>query len=217
MVALALSERTAALAHVDAGKLWDAGIFAVVAAFVLSRVLLVLTNWKTFAAFPILLLTVPSLTAMGLLLTAVATCIWLWFKRVPLVRALNAWAPCAAVVWAALSVGHFAEGSDPGMPSRLPWAMASMPGEAMRLHPVAIYAAVFAVALAVVAYRMLQRGVSTTAAWTLLGAGIAQFLFSFLRQPGALGVGGLDVLECVGLGMILAGTVLLLVSPATME
>ena len=36
MLALWLSERTAGLAGVDAAKLWDAGIFAVIAAFCLS-------------------------------------------------------------------------------------------------------------------------------------------------------------------------------------
>ena len=116
MLALLLSERTALLTGVDPAKLWDAGIFAVIAAFVLSRILLVVLYWKTFAAFPLLLLTVPSLTPIGLLLTAIATGIWLWIKRVPLLAALNAWAPCATLVWACLGLGHWAEGSDPGMP-----------------------------------------------------------------------------------------------------
>ena len=65
-----------------------------------------------------LLLTVPSLTASGLLAAAVATALWLLWKRIPLLRALDAWAPCATLVWCFLALGHYAEGSDPGLAAR---------------------------------------------------------------------------------------------------
>ena len=216
MGALLLSERTAKLVGVEPGGLWDAGVFAVVAAFVLSRLLLVVFYWHSFRAFPVLLLTVPSLTASGLLLTLAATLGWLWFKRVPILRALDAWAPCGCVVWACLALGHFAEGSDPGMPSTLPWALAPMPGEAIRVQPVALYVAVLAAALALAAYWLLRRR-RPAAGFALVGAGLVQFLVSFLRQPGAIGFAGLDLLQAVALGMIVVGSVLLAVVPATME
>ena len=217
MFALILSEHTAQLVQVDPAKLWNAGIFAVVSAFVLSRVLLAIAYWKSFRAFPILLLTVPSLTPIALLLTVFATSAWLWFHRVPLLGALNAWAPCGMVVWMCLALGHFAEGSDPGMPTRLPWGVAPMPGEALRVHPVALYAAVLALALALSAYSLLKRGIRTTAGWTLIAAGVGQFLLSFLRQPGAVGPGGLETLQWVAVGMIGAGCALVLTEWATIE
>jgi phosphatidylglycerol:prolipoprotein diacylglycerol transferase len=209
VLALMLSERTAALAGVDAGKLWDAGVFAVIAAFVLSRLVLAVTYWKTFRAFPVLLLTVPSLTAMGLLLTVIATVLWLRFKQVPLLQALDAWAPCGALVWACLALGHFAEGSDPGMPTMLPWGIAPMRGEAVRLHPVALYVAVVALLLQVGAIELLRRrpAAGMTAGATLAAAGVAQFLISFVRTPG-LAWDGMDVLQWVGLGMFVVGLVL---------
>ena len=123
LVGLGLSERTAGRAGVPAEKLWDAGLFAVIAAFVLSRVLLVVGNLKTFAAYPLLLLAVPSLTATGVLLTGVATFLWLRWKGVDVGRAVEAWAPCATVVWGFLALGHFAEGSDAGMATGLPWGV----------------------------------------------------------------------------------------------
>jgi len=210
MLALALSERTAKLAHIPPAKLWDAGIFAVIAAFVLSRLLLVITHFKTFVAFPILLLAVPSLTATGLLLTILVTAAWLWFKRVPILAALDAWAPCGALVWAALALGHFAEGSDPGMPTTLPWGLRPMPGEEICLHPIALYAAFIAFLIAAISFRLLHRPhpAGSTAGWTLAYVGLAQYSLTFLRQPGATALNGLELLEWASLAMLIAGVAL---------
>jgi phosphatidylglycerol---prolipoprotein diacylglyceryl transferase len=210
ILAIALSQRTARIvstdeANIDPDKLWDAGLFAILAAFILSRVLLVATHFAAFQQFPILLLAVPSLTPTGLLLTAIATFLWLHFKRIPILPALDAWVPCATLVWAFLALGHFAEASDPGLPTNLPWGV-PMPGEATPLHPVAIYAAVTALILTAASYANLKR--TQTAALTLIAAGTAQFLLSFLRQPGIATIAGLDALQLVALGMVLAGCVL---------
>ncbi len=201
ILALALSQRTAHLCNIDPDKLWDAGIFAILAAFTLSRLLLIATHFAAFQQYPILLLAVPSLTPTGLLLTAIATFLWLYFKRIPILPALDAWAPCATLVWAFLALGHFAEGSDPGLRTTLPWGI-PMPGESTPLHPVAIYAAIIALILTAAAYR------KPNAALTLIAAGTAQFLLSFLRQPGEATVAGLDALQLVALGMIVAGCIL---------
>ena len=143
---LALSQRTARLAGVDADKLWDAGLFAILSAFLLSRLLLIAAHLHTFLQYPVLLLTVPSLTATGLLFTAIATFLWLYFKRIPLLPALDAWAPCATLVWAFLAIGHFCDGSDPGMPTTLCLSV-TLRGDDFAQHPVALYAAAAALAL----------------------------------------------------------------------
>ncbi len=212
ILALLLSERTARLASLPPQKLWDAGIFTVVAAFVLSRVILVVTFWKTFRAFPILVLAVPSLTATGLTLTAAAAFAWLYLHRIPILTALDAWAPCGALVWAALALGHFAEGSDPGMPTTLPWGVPPMAGDAIRLHPVALYVAAVALLLQVGALQLLRRNLPAgiTAGATLTAAGLAQFLLTFLRQPGETTFLNLDLLQIAAIAMILAGLALLL-------
>ena len=216
MGALALSERTARLAGADAAKLWDAGVFTAIAAFVVSRLVLAVEYWKNFKVFPILLLTVPSLTATGLLLTAIASAAWLWWKRVPLLRALDAWAPCAMVVWGFLALGHLAEGSDPGMVSGLPWAMPTMRGDVLRAHPVALYVAVVAFGLATWAMHLLRtaRKPGAAAGWTMATAGLAQFVITFVRQPGQMLPGGLEALQWVGLGMMVVG-IALITAPET--
>ncbi len=216
LLALALSQQTARLAEVEPDLLWDAGILAVVLAYVISRLLLAMTHWSAVVSAPVLLLAVPSLTPIGLLLTSAATLAWLRWKRVPLLRALDAWAPCAALVWAFLAVGHFAEGSDPGLPSgRLPGVL--LPGDPVATHPVAVYAALVAALLAAAAYIRLSRVVSTgeTAGITLAAAGIAQFLLCFLRQPGVSGWFGLDLLQWVALAAVCGGGCLVAFAPST--
>ena len=89
MAALTLSLRTAAAVSLPPEKLWNAGLFTLLSAFALSRLLLVVTNLHDFIAFPILLLMVPSLSATGILLTILATAIYLRLKHLPLLDILD--------------------------------------------------------------------------------------------------------------------------------
>jgi phosphatidylglycerol---prolipoprotein diacylglyceryl transferase len=213
MLALALSLRTANLVGLNPERLWNAGLFAILTAFVLSRVLLVVTNLHTFFAYPILLLMVPSLTWLGLLLTAIATVIYLRLRNLSLLNTLDAWAPCATLAWGFLALGHFAEGSDPGLPSALPWAMPNVPGAPFRLHPIALYVSLAAAIITIVLLRQLRnrRHAGDTFALGLLLTGLTQFLLTFLRQPefedNAFGT-LLDPIQWVALGMIVTAALL---------
>jgi phosphatidylglycerol:prolipoprotein diacylglycerol transferase len=206
MLALVLSLRTAAVVGLSPDRVWNAGLFTLIAAFVLSRLLLVVQNLHTFLSFPILLLMVPSLTPLGLTLTAVASLAYLRTRNLEILSILDAWAPCATLAWAFLALGHFAEGSDPGLPSNLPWAVA-LPSSSLRLHPVAIYVAIIAALLTAVLLVQLPRRqrAGDTAAIALASSGLVQFLLSFLREPAyyenALGR-MLDPIQWVALGMI---------------
>jgi len=91
--ALLLSFHTATLAGLNPEALWDAGFFTVLSALILSRLLLVIANFKSFLSYPLLILALPSLTATGLLLTLIAAFIYLKMRRLSLLRALDAWAP----------------------------------------------------------------------------------------------------------------------------
>jgi phosphatidylglycerol:prolipoprotein diacylglycerol transferase len=212
MLALVLSLRTAAVVGLSPDRIWNAGLFTLIAAFVLSRLLLVAENLHTFWTFPILLLMVPSLTPLGLALTAVASLVYLRTRSIDILSTLDAWAPCATLAWAFLALGHFSEGSDPGLPSRLPWAVA-LPSSSLRLHPVAIYAAIVAMLLTAMLLVQLprRRRAGDTAAIALAVSGVAQFLLSFLREPAyyenALGR-LLDPIQWVALGMMVAAGLL---------
>lgn len=196
------------MAGLNPERIWNAGLFTVLSAFVLSRLLLVATNLHSFLSYPVLLLMVPSLTATGVLLTMAVSLLYLRLQRLPVLSTLDAWAPCAMLVWAFLSLGHLAEGSDAGLPTRLPWGM-RIPGDPSPLHPVALYAALAAVVLAIVLLRHLRRRErpGDTFALALVSAGVVQFLLTFFRQPvpyevplGHL----LDPIQWISLGMIVA-------------
>ena len=156
IAALWLSLRTSAQVDLSPDSLWSAGLFTVLSAFLLSRLLLILFNLHSFLAYPILLLTVPSLTPIGILLTALAALAYLRIKRIPLRPALDAWAPCATLLWAFLALGHLAEGSDPGLPttSRLLILLPMVPKSE---HPVSLYAALCALVLTVLLLLNLPR------------------------------------------------------------
>lgn len=212
MAALALSLRTAVIGGLSPDRLWNAGLFLLLSAFVLSRVLLVVMYLHAFLTYPILLLAVPSLTPLGLLLTGIVTVLYLRVRRLPLLATLDAWAPCATLVWAFLALGHFAEGSDPGLVTTLPWGRPMIVG-GIPLHPVALYAAIVAVVLTVVllGYLRRQQRRGNTAAFALAAVGIAQFLLTFLRQPdpSAEMLGNvLDPIQWVAIGMIAAAGII---------
>jgi phosphatidylglycerol---prolipoprotein diacylglyceryl transferase len=214
MSALTLSLRTATIVGLPPDTVWNAGLFTILAAFILSRLILVATNLGAFISFPILLLMVPSLTASGLFFTAVATAIYLRLRHLPLLDTLDAWAPCATLAWAFLALGHLAEGSDPGLPTTLPWAL-SIPPYSIRLHPVPLYVTIAAILITIALLRQLPRRHHSGQIFAtgLLAAGTTQFLLTFFRQPN-LGTDAmtnlLDPIQWVALGMIVTAGLILL-------
>jgi phosphatidylglycerol:prolipoprotein diacylglycerol transferase len=207
--ALWLSQRTAKFVGIAAEKLWDAGMIALVAAFVASRALLVLMDFRAFLRYPVLVLALPSLTYGGMLLTGLLVWIYLRWKKMPVLDVLDAWAPCGALLAAVLSLGHFVEGTDAGMPTRLPWGVVT-PGDSVlgRVHPVQLYGVVAGLALCGILYRMLvrRRHVGGVAGVALMAGGAISFLLDMLRQPFDSGGGGwLDPSQWVALAAMLAG------------
>jgi len=125
---------------------------------------------------------------------------------------LDAWAPCAALLAAVFSLGHFFEGTDAGMPTTLPWGVVT-PGDTVlgRVHPVQIYAAIIAFALCAMLFRkLLQRKFAgEIAAFAMMLGGAAAFLLVMLRQPvESDGDALLDPNQFAAVAAILAGTFL---------
>jgi phosphatidylglycerol---prolipoprotein diacylglyceryl transferase len=209
VAALWLSQRTAKLVGLPPEKLWDAGVFAVIAAFVVSRALLIAFDLRAFLRYPLLVLALPSLTYGGMVLTALMVWGWLRWKRLPVRDVLDAWAPCAAVLAAILSIAHFIEGTDAGMPTGLPWGVVT-PGDTVlgRVHPVQIYAAIVVAGLCIVLLRRLSRRkfAGEVAALAMVIGGALTFLLDMLSQPvETSGEAFLDPGQFVALAAILAG------------
>ncbi len=209
VAALLLGERTAKLVGIAEDKLWDAGMFAVVAAFVASRILLVVVDVKAFVAYPVLVLALPSLTYGGMAITAGLVWIYLRWKKLPVLDVMDAWAPCAALLAAVLSLGHFIEGTEAGMPTRLPWGVVT-PGDTVlgRVHPVEVYEMVAAVVMCWVLLGVLgfRRRAGEAAGLALLVGGVLSFGLDMLRQPlDTFGGALLDSSQWVALGAIVVG------------
>jgi phosphatidylglycerol:prolipoprotein diacylglycerol transferase len=211
IAALWLSLKTARV--VGLAAVWDAGLFAVLAAFVVSRLLLIGGDVRGFLRVPLAMLALPSFTYVGMVLTGMVVVGYLRWKRLPLLRVLDAWAPCGAVLAAMLGVGRYFEGTDLGMPTMLPWGTV-VRGSAgmMHLQPVAIYAAVASVVLLVVLVKLLERTLRAgrVAAVGLVAGGAVGFVIEMVTQPVEMRVGTwLEPAQWLAVGAMLVGGLML--------
>jgi phosphatidylglycerol---prolipoprotein diacylglyceryl transferase len=134
----------------------------------------------------------------------------------PFLDTFDVRSPCATLTWAFLALGHFAEGSDAGLPTSLSWGL-KIPPDSTDLHPVALYAAIAAALLTLVLLRQLphRRHPGDTFALALAISGTIQFLLTFFRQPNIAFdqpvFDVLDPIQWIALGMIVtAGLIVLL-------
>ncbi|HTV07663.1 MAG TPA: prolipoprotein diacylglyceryl transferase family protein [Candidatus Aquilonibacter sp.] len=217
IAALWLSLHTAPHAGLPPDKLWDAGVFAVIAAFVISRamdflLLLLIEHGQDTLSFREVL-SFSSISYLSLLVTAIPVMLWLRWKRLPLLRVMDAWSPCAALLWAALSIAEVASGGGLGLPTRLPWGIHSpISSTNVRLQPVAIYAAIVALALCAALLHLIRRMHSPgrIAGIALAVSGVASFLLDMLHLPEQpLAHTWLDAVQWISLAGIGFGSCLL--------
>ena len=217
VAALFVSERAGERVGISGRKIWDAGVLGVVAAFVASRLLLVVTHFRAFLERPVFVLGYPSLTAVGMVMTAIVVGVFLFLNRIPWRRALDAWAPAACVVAAALALEHFVEGTEAGMPTAMPWGVRT-PGDTVlgRVHPVELYVMIVAAWLGGWAWRAFPGArVGWVAAWTMVVGGVGEFVLDMVRQPAAtFGDAWLDGVQWGALGVMVVGMGMLEVGTA---
>jgi phosphatidylglycerol:prolipoprotein diacylglycerol transferase len=221
LAALSLSLRTAPARGLDPDALWDAGVFAIVAAFVLSRLLgflllLAIEHGQlTFSLRDVL--SFSSVSYLSLLVTAIAVLVWLRCKRLPLLRTMDAWAPCGALLWSALSIATASSGAGGGLPTRLRWGVrVAGSSPSARVHPVALYTAAAALALSTSLLALLRRvrDPGRVAAIGLIAAGVIAFLLDMLRSPEQPFTHNLlDMSQWLALASILFGAFLFTFSP----
>jgi phosphatidylglycerol:prolipoprotein diacylglycerol transferase len=219
LAALWLSLYTARAAGLSPEKLWDAGVFAVIAAFVISRamdflLLLVIGHGENTLSFRELL-SFSSISYLSLLVTTIPVMLWLRAKHLPLLRVMDAWSPCGAVLWAAVLLAEAASGSGGGLRTRLPWGIrAAGASSGVRLHPVALYSAVVVLALCAALLHLIRRmhRPGRIAGIALIVSGTASFLLDMLRMPEQpLGHTWLDASQWISLAGVGLGSCLLTV------
>ena len=214
MAALTLSQRTARYAGLLSEAVWNAGVAAIVSAFVISRLLLVAFNFSSFLRYPLLILALPSLTTVGIVLTAFFMLGYLRWRSLPLLPFLDAIAPCAALLWIFLSLGLYFEGTRDGMPSHWP----SSAETASRPQPVELLTALAAVFLFFLLLSTLkkrhsrpQASAGGVTAIGLVVSGLIVFIIDCFRLPSELFDGSpLEGAQIIGIAMIFLGAALFL-------
>jgi len=214
MAALALSQKTARYARLDPNAVWNAGMTAVVAAFVISRALLIAFNWHSFLEYPLLVMALPSLTATGVLLTGLFLLAYLRWRRLPLLVFLDAMAPCAALLWVFVSAGRFVEGTRDGMP----WGESG--GPPGKVHPVELYSLAAAAMICIALLRALkvQKRAGRTAGLGFFLAGFALYFIDLFRLPSELLANAwIEPVQVMAIAMIAAGAALMVRREAKMQ
>ncbi len=210
--AILLAEWCAPRAGVAAERVGNLCLWTAFGTLVLSRVALVLQSPRAFATYPTLILTLPTVTRFGLLLAVGSGLAYATVLRMPWLRTLDAVAPAVLLFAAFLHLGSFFAGTDLGSGTAM--ALGNLvPGDEGH-HPVALYAAVLAVAGCVLAVVVLLRQRRPGAAF---GVGLSAFavgrfvadefrpgyLLPQARVPGFLRVDQLLLIALTAAGMLL--------------
>ncbi|HXB61348.1 MAG TPA: prolipoprotein diacylglyceryl transferase family protein [Acidobacteriaceae bacterium] len=221
MLALLLTVRTARLLALDVDRVWNLSFLAVFSFIAGGRVVLLLTHWRDYAAYPSLLLVVsihtPALLIGSTAIAFAACAISLWMHPLPVLRTLDALAPPLVLGYAFACIGAFAGGADYGSPTSVPWAVRfhsryallwSGTPQDVPLHPVQLYQSAFELLLCGLLLWLLNkhhRDGEICGAWLFLG-GVGHFVLEFYR--GGRSTEFLDATQIVALLMIVAGAIL---------
>jgi len=232
LLALFLAQRTARIAGVDTGPVWNLCIVALFAALLGQRLLLVALNWSDLLKHPSWVLGLgmvhhPLLGAAGAFAGVAAALLYARWKRLPLAGTADALAAPIALGLAFEQLGALLAGSGYGTDATVRWAVTYTNPLAARwsgtplgvpLHPVQAYAALAFLTLSILLLALLsarcQQG--DVAGIFLLGAGVSVFLTELWRDPLGRGIvlgGALDGPQAAAVLFVLAGGLILLERP----
>ena len=228
LLVLFLVLRTARIAGLDGGQVWNLCILSLFAALVTQRLLLVAFNLGDLRRHPSWMLALamihhPLLTTVGALAGVGTALLYARTKRLPLISAADALAVPLALGLAFEQLGALLAGSGYGRETAARWAVTYTDPLAARwsgtplgipLHPVQAYEALAFLALSILLLLWLPRRRQTgdVAGIWLLGTGMVVYITEFWRDSegrGALLGGALDGPQAVAILMVLAGGLVL--------
>jgi phosphatidylglycerol---prolipoprotein diacylglyceryl transferase len=205
--ALAVGAWAARREGLDGDHIYNAGLYGLVAGFVAARLAHVIVYWD---AYRTQLLEIFGFNQRAFLLwpgaiAALAVAGWYVYRHgLPLVKVLDAIAPGALVGIAVADVAALLTGRNAGLPADLPWAV-NLWG--VSRHPVQIYEALAALAVAALVLWMITHGSRPGAAAlvALCGYGLSRWLLEPFRAPEAsvTVLGGLRLAQMAGLAVAL--------------
>ncbi len=230
LLALALTQRTARAAGVDAAKVWNLSILSLFAALAAARLLLVVVNWSVLRLHPAWLLGLamvhhPLLAGVGTLAGAGCAAWYARRSKLPLRAIADALGAPLALGLAFEQLGALAAGAGYGTQAGpgLPWAVTyTNPLAALwsgaplgvALHPVQAYAALafLAIGVLLLVWLPVERRKGDVAGLGLMATGTAIYLTEIWRDPegrGSLLGGALDGPQIAAVAMVLAGALVL--------
>lgn len=226
LLALAVSLATAKRAGLNAEKVWNLELLAILTALFAARLLMVLAHPHLFRRNPFWLLglvTLPNLwfALGGAVVGLAAAVLYALAEGLPVLRTADAIAPAAALVFCLNRIGAFCGGSAWGTPTRLPWGVVYRSPVAylwyrvplgVRLHPVQVYDAAASLAIFILLVWMLRRGSARSGeiagAWLFL-YGVIRFFLEFLRgDPSRLLGGVVTLAQVLAFVAVIAGGLL---------
>ncbi len=229
LLALFLAQRTARIAGLDTGKVWNLSVVSLFAALAGQRLLLIALNWDALRRHPSWMLTLamihhPLLAAAGALVGVMAALICLRRQKMALAATADALAAPLSVGLAFEQFGALLAGSGYGTETAVRWAVTYTNPLAARwsgtplgvaLQPVQAYAALAYLTLAILLLVWLpaRRRAGDVAGLWLLGTGAAVYLTELWRDPegrGQLLGGALDGPQAAAVALVLAGALVLL-------
>jgi phosphatidylglycerol:prolipoprotein diacylglycerol transferase len=230
LLALAAAQRTAGIAGLPAGHMWNLCVVALCAALVAERLLLVAANWSLLRRHPawtlgLAMIHHPLVAGAGALAGAGCAAWYARSHQMPLASTADALAPPLALGLAFEQLGALLAGSGYGVAAgpHLPWAVTCTSPWAtlwsgtplgVPLHPVQAYAALAFLLLAVLLFKLLpkRRQSGDIAGLWLLGAGVVIYLTELWRDPEGRGMvlhGALDGPQIAAVLMVLGGGLVL--------
>jgi phosphatidylglycerol:prolipoprotein diacylglycerol transferase len=228
LAGLFLAQRTARVAGLDPGQIWNLCVIALFTALVAQRLLLVFANISDLRQHPSWLLTLamvhhPLLAAAGSAAALAAGALYARRKRLPLLTTGDALAPPLALGMAFEQLAALLAGSDYGTKAQVPWAVTyTHPLAAMwsgtplgiSLHPVQAYASVAFLTLSVflLVWQTAIGQQGDLAGMFLMGTGVIVFVTELWRDPegrGSMLGGALDGPQLVAIALVLSGALLL--------
>jgi phosphatidylglycerol:prolipoprotein diacylglycerol transferase len=229
LLALLLAQRTARVAGLNPGHIWNLCVVTLFAALVSSRLLLVLVNWSDLRLHPSWMLGLamihhPLLGAVGALAGVAAAVLFARWQKLPLGTTADVLAAPLALGLAFEQLGALLAGSGYGTEAAVRWAVVYTNPLAARwsgtplgiaLHPVQAYLALAFLTLSIflLVWLPARRQQGDVAGLWLMGTGVAIYMTELWRDPegrGTLLHGALDWPQVVSVVLVLAGALALL-------
>jgi len=228
VLGLFLAQRTARIAGLNEGQVWNLCVVALFAALVVERLLLVVVNWSGLRSHPSWMLGLamihhPLLAAAGALAGAGSALVFARRQRMPLDTTADVLSAPLTLGLAFEQLGALMAGSGFGTEANVRWAVTYTDALAARwsgtplgipLHPVQAYAGMAFLTLSIflLVWLPARKQQGDVAGLCLLGMGLVIFITESWRDPegrGAVLGGVVDGPQLAAIFMVLAGGVVL--------